>query len=115
VTWVAQSRFTALEPPNRNKTRLISAASGGLKLEPETTFMHDLIIAVAIFHTLSSLTLLGGCAATSLIGPLLRRETLRLPIAQSELDADAILSSTAPVSTTVRATADSQMDVTAVA
>jgi hypothetical protein len=76
--------------------------------------MHDLIIAVAIFHTLSSLTLLLGCAAASLIEPLRQRETLRLPVAQSELDADAILSSPVPVSATP-ATAGSQMDVAAVA
>jgi hypothetical protein len=77
--------------------------------------MYDIILAVAIFHTLSTLTLLVGCAVASLTGPLLRRETLHQPsVDQSELDADRILSAPVPAAAAAPA-ARPQVDIAAVA
>lgn len=60
--------------------------------------MNDIIVSLAVFHTLSAFGLMAGCAIASLAPPP-RRPRAQVWVDQMELEADSILST--PVSTPV--------------
>lgn len=57
--------------------------------------MVEIIVSVVVFHTLSCLLLLAGCAVAAVL-PMPRRATAPVWVDSMELNADAILSAPVP-------------------
>jgi hypothetical protein len=94
--------------------KLRSVTTSGGPTDRRSLLVNEIIVSLAVFHTLSSVTLMMGCAVTSL-APAPRRATGHVWVDQMELDADSLLSNPVAMSPSAPAAAPAEASTAAVA